>query len=166
MTSEAITETSAISANATDADIVLTNVLLCYKGHFKDTEHITEGNYDLTKCTVKGELQEPHTIYTISNGGDFCYKNTYDYCADDVKCQFSKEKVQEFFDTLNACNLQDYEIYHANSDGVMVTEYPEYYVYDTALDKAYVLSEDDYMTVLAKADELRAIADFNTERDD
>lgn len=156
--SEAIIDTSESSIN-NDADIVLTNVLLCYRGHFKNTEHITEGNYDLTKCTIKGELQEPHTTYTISNNGDFCYDNAYDYCADDIECQFSKEKVQEFFDVLNACNLQSYEIYHANSDGVMVTEYPNYYVYDITSNKAYILSEDEYMTALAKADELRTIAE-------
>lgn len=157
MTPKSVENTTDLQQNA------LTNIIFCYRGHLSNSEHITNENYDITKVTAKGEITGLHTTYQISIDGSFRFVNAYDYCADDVECKFSEEKIAEFFDSINKCNLKEYEVYHANADGVMVTEYPEFYIYNIDTDKTFELSESDYNTILTQANKLKIIAESNSK---
>ena len=159
-TVENITVTSDSVKSVTDLGVA--DIIVCYKGHFDNTEHITKGDYDLTKAVMNGETAEPHTVYRMSSDGSFSYENSYDYCADDVKCRFSYEKAQEFFEFINACDLQEYEMYYANEHGVMVEEkYPDFYIYDLVSRKVYILPENEFITVMEKVDEFKKTAEKN-----
>ena len=63
------------------------------------------------------------SINRSSNSVDTCI-----FTSSNQSCVFSLEKGEELFNLYKSFEVEEYEPYHSNSDGVMVTEYMPYTV--------------------------------------
>ncbi|MBQ6170273.1 MAG: hypothetical protein IJK30_09995 [Ruminococcus sp.] len=153
-------ESSIVSSLIDDSPKKCLGRIVIYNGDLND-----KNNPYITDYTIELDFYSKKSTYVFSYPGGYC--------------ELSQEKGDEFFNKFQNYNLEEYEPYHANEDGIMITKYEQFTVetfnYLKNPDNTYSIdqedadghffsmSEEDYNAILNDFKELEQAAIKSTQ---